>query len=831
MMANIGADVRFGLRSLLRRPSLALAAVLSLSLGVGANTAIFTLVNAFFLATPPVAQPARLMAIFSSYGADKNPSGAYLPVSYPDAQDYMAQSHAFSGILVQVPLGVSMQGMDDAEPLSSLAVSANYFDVLGIKLARGRGFTAEEAQLGRGLPVVVLADSLWRRSFGADPGLVGRAIKINRREFTVVGIAPPGFRGFDRSTAVEAWLPLGMFTALTPPEFSEMLRMRDGRMVFLIGRLADGVTPRQAQAEMSNIARRLEQENAKLDSGWGATVLPITSYYSRPDQRESQLKARTLLLCIVALVLLIACVNVANLLMVRASERRGELAIRLSLGASRARLIRATLIESLLLALLGGACGLVIATLGVRFLWHIRPPLLDERSLDLGLNGTVLLFTLVLSALTGLAFGLLPAVKASRTDLVDPLKSNAGRTGTRDGVRRSLVAVQIALCLVCLICAGLFLRSLRKSQQIDPGFNTRELLLASVALPRESYDEAKGRQLLHRVVERLGALPSVKSVGHASTRLLTNYAILFEIVPEGQQASQPANPPAGGSGGGTTLIRTSNVSADYFRTVGIPLLRGRVFGATDQPGSPQVAVISEAVAKQLWPGEEALGKRMYIEHEEHPTEVVGVVKDVRTTAMQAPPEPYIYLPAEQRYASAVTLYLRADPDQLPHLVGETRRQLHALDPAMPLLAVQPISEAIENNLWVARLGTGLLGFFGLLGLVLACIGVYGVMIAAVERRRGEMGLRMALGASRGDIFRLVLREAALVIGLGLVLGLAGSFLTSRLIHGFLFGIEPYDPTTLVMVSLSLAAAALLASSLPARSALRTDPAIAIRSSG
>jgi macrolide transport system ATP-binding/permease protein len=831
MLADIGADIRFGLRSLLRRPSLTFAALLSLSLGVGANTAIFTLINAFFLQAPPVEQPGRLMAIFGSYGADKDPSGAYLPLSYPDAQDYMAQNHVFSGILTQVPLGLSLQGAEDAEPLSCLAVSANYFQVLGLRLPQGRGFTAEEAALGRRQPVVVLGDSLWRRSFGADPRIIGRTVRLNRRGFTVIGVAPAGFRGLDRTTAVDAWVPLGMFEALTPPEFGAMLRQRDGRMAFLIGRLADGVSPPQAQAAMSNVARRLEQENGKLDAGWGVTILPLTSFYSRPDQRDSQLRARTLTLSVVALVLLIACVNVANLLMVRASERRGELAIRLSIGASRSRLIRETLVESLMLALLGGACGLGVAALGVRFLWYIRPPLFAENSLDLSLNGTVLAFTLALSVLTGFAFGLLPAVKASRTDLVSPLKSSGGRTGSRDGVRRSLVAVQVALCLVCLVCAGLFLRSLRKSQQVDPGFNTHELLLASIGLPMETYDEAKGRQFLHRVVERLGALPGVKSVSFSSTRLLTNFAILDEIVPVGQETN-PAGGPNGGQAGshGETLIRTSNVSPDYFQTVGIPLLHGRVFSAADRPGTPPVAIINEAVAKQLWPGQEATGKRFHLEQEPQPVEVVGIVKDVRNTSMQAPPEPYIYLPAEQRYSSGVTLYLRADPDQLSRLVGETRRQLHALDPAMPMLGLQTISESIAGSLWAARLGTGLLGFFGLLALVLACIGVYGVMIAAVERRRAEIGLRMALGASRGDVFRLVLREAGLVIGAGLLLGLAGTAVTSRLIHGLLYGIEPNDPATLAIVSLSLAAVALLASSLPARRALQTDPSVAIRSS-
>lgn len=825
MLADIGADVRFGLRSLLRRPSLALAALLSLSFGVGANTAIFTLINAFFLQAPPVAQPGRLMAIFGSYGADKDPSGAYLPLSYPEAQDYLARNRVFSGILTQIPIGLALQGSDDAEPLSCLAVSANYFDVLGVRLARGRGFAPEEAVLGRGLPVVVISDSLWRRSLGADPRIIGRTVRLNRRVLTVIGIAPPGFRGLDRSTAVEAWVPLGMFEALTPPEFGAMLHMREGRMLFLIGRLADAVSPLQAQAAMSTIARGLEQENPKVDAGWGITILPLTSFYSRPDQRGSQLQARTLALCVVALVLLIACVNVANLLMVRASERRGELAIRLSIGASRSRLIRQTLVESLILALAGGACGLGIATVGVRFLWRIRPPLFAENSLDLSLNGTVLIFTLVLSVLTGFAFGLLPAVKASRTELVSPLKSAAGRAGTRDGVRRSLVVLQVALCLVCLVCAGLFLRSLRKSQQVDPGFNTQELLLTSVGLPTEAYDEAKGRQFLRQAVERLSALPGVKSVSFANTRLLTNYAILNEIVPEGQE-----RPQAQAGGGEDSLIRTANVSVDYFRTVGISILHGRAFGAADQLGSPPVAIVTEAVAAQLWPGQEATGKRFILEHEEQPIEVIGIVKDVRTTSLQAPPEPYIYVPAEQRYMSQVTMYVRADREKLAGLVNETRNQLRALDPAIQLLRLETISDSIAGSLWAPRLGTGLLGFFGLLALVLACIGVYGVMVASVEQRRSEIGLRMALGASRNDIFRWVLRDAGLVIGLGLALGLAATVFTSRLIHGLLYGIEPYDPATLVMVSLSLAAVALLASSLPARRALQTDPSIAIRSS-
>jgi len=825
LLHDLGTSMRLALRSLVRRPALTLTAVLSLALGVGANTAVFTLVNAFFLQALPVAQPARLAAIYATHRAGQGAGGAFLPISWPDARDYAAQSRAFAGILLNVPLGLSVEGKTDTEMVLGDAVSANYFDVLGVRLLRGRGFTAAEAAPGSSLPVVVVGDGLWRRRFGADPALVGRTVRINRRVFTVVGIAPPGFRGLDRTSVVEAWVPFGMFEALAAPEIGAMVRQRDGRLMSLVGRLGPGVQLPQAQAEMTAIAGRLAREYPDADGSWGVTLLPLTSFFGNPQERDTQLRARTLMAGTVGLVLLIACINVANLLMVRASERQSELAIRLSMGAGRWRLVRQLLIESLLLAVAGGACGLGVAAAGVRFLWSIRPPQFVENALDLRPDAAVLAFTLAVSLLSGLAFGLLPALRASRTDLVSSLKSGATRgSGRRAGtLRRVLVAGQLSLCLVCLICGGLFLRSLRKAAQVDPGFDTRGLMLATMVLPREGYDEPHGRQFLHQLVERLGALPGVQSVSFASTRLLIGLGVAYEIAPEGQRTGQAA-------GHDAPLIRAAGVGDDYFHTLGVPILRGRAFGAGDRLDSRPVAIVNEKVARQLWPGQDALGKRFHLDREAQPIEIVGIARDVRNTSLQAPPVPFIYLPAEQRYSSMVTVYVHASPGELTRLTGEMRRQVHELDPALPLLGHEAITESIAVSLWAPRLATGLLGFFGVLALVLACVGVYGVMAGAVEQRRTEIGLRVALGARHGDILRLVLGEAARVIGAGLALGLAGAALAGRLTQDLLYGVDAYDPPTVAALSLSLAVVALLASSLPARRALRTDPLIAMRSS-
>ncbi len=657
-LSPLAHDVRFGLRMLLKSRTVTAIAALSLALGIGATTAIFSLVNVFFLKSVPVADPERVVFIF---GTDSKKAGAaaawnYFPISYPNFIDVREQVRSFSEVASFVFIPVNL-GSETGSPERSWGqlVNGNYFRLLGVEAALGRTFLPDEDRTPGAHPVVVLSHALWQRRYGGDPSWVGRTLLLNGRPFTVVGITPPGFQGPTSVGGTELWIPMAMREQMLAT--AEEARERRWRQFTALGRLRPGVELARAETEVKTIASRLEQEYAADNEGRGLTLLPITEAGLNPNERSAHLRAGGLLLGAVALVLLIACANVANLLLSRSLARGREIAVRLAQGARRAHLVRQLLVESLLLFAVGGGLGLLFGIWMRDMLWRIRPPLFAflDPTIDLSLDRNVLAFSFALSLGTGLVFGLVPALQASRRDLIAHLREAApgterGQAGGR--VRDLLVIGQISLSLVALIGAGLFVRSLRNFERVEPGFETRNLVQLSISLDGQDYPEGRVRDYHRRVVEAVEVLPQVASASLASSRLMSPIGVMMRtFLREGIEDA---------SGKGGFLIRTDIVDLRYFDTAGIRRREGRDFTAFDDEGKPAVAVVNAMAARRLWPGEPAVGKRFSIFGETEPIQVVGVVADIRSGTLSAEPEPIVYLPLRQRFIPGVALLARTD---------------------------------------------------------------------------------------------------------------------------------------------------------------------------
>jgi predicted permease len=816
-------DLRYSVRMLVNRPGLAVAAVLALALGCGANTAVFTLVDAVFLRPLPVRDPGRLVAI---YGTDREGS-AYDRISYLNYLGYRERVHAFSGILAYQGYGIGLGGDGGrTERLIGRGVSGNYFDVLGVEAALGRTFRPEEDRAPGAHPVVVIGDGLWRRRFGADPGVVGRQVLLNGHPFTVVGVLPRGFNDLERTRAADLWVPLAMSDQVSP--YAEHLPKRNVAMFFLVGRLRPGVSFAQAQSETLTAAHRLEQEYPDDNEGETVALLPLVQGAIGPAQRDVFVHAGELLLGAVGLILLVACVTVANLLVARAQSRGGELALRLSLGVGRGRLVRQLLLESLLLFLAGGLLGLPLGAWGLDALWRrFRPPQVHEGALHLQLDLRVLLFTLLVALGTGLVFGLAPALQVSRPDLTTLMRGAAGgsaATGERRGrlgLRGALVLAQVGLSIVALIGAGLFLRSLRRAQEIDPGFASTHLLLVSFDLGAAGHDEARGREIQRAMVERVAALPGVSSVSLAQVPPLQATVHSKKIVVFGVEPEADGGP----------MIRTNAVGPGYFETIGMPVLRGRAFTAADREGAPRVAMVNESLARHTWPGQDPVGRRFrFLDEEEDAwVEVVGVARDGRYETIGEEPGPYIYVPLAQRYSPTVTLHVRAAGEPGP-LLPAVQSVLQELDRDLPLYNACTASELLTTALWGPRMAASLLTLFAVLAVTLTALGVYGLMAYLAGERRQEIGIRLVLGAGRRDILVRFLGRTAGLIALGALLGIAAAFVLTRAVAGLLYGVSATDPVAFLGAPALLAAVALAASVVPVWRALRRDPFAALRRS-
>jgi len=822
-MERLWQDLSYGLRVLARSPLFNLVAVLSLALGIGANTTIFTLIDAVFLNPLPVEEPARLVAVYTT--DEKNTGGflTHLQTSYLNYLDYRNKNEVFSGLAAHqfVPQLSLVAGGGAPEQVVGQIVSGNYFEVLGVRPALGRFFLPDEDKTPGAYPVVVLGHGLWRRRLGGDPNIVGKTVLLNTQAFTVVGVAPEEFRGTLPLFGPELWLPTMMWKQVVTGAFREWFEERRPLIFDITGRLKPGVDLAQAQANLKTIGLQLERDYPEPNKGRNVTLVALSKATINPGFRGQLIAIGALLMTVVGLVLLIACSNVANLLLARATARRKEIAIRLSMGASRGRVIRQLLTESILLGLLGGALGVLFAFWGLDLLWAYRPPFFPENVTRPALSGTVLGFTFVISLLTGLLFGLAPALQASRPNVSAELKNEEqtlGRGFARVSFRNLLVVAQVALSLVALIGAGLFLRSLGQAQQIDPGFETENLAVLQFNLGTAGYDRVRGESFQRQLIERAESLPGTRSATLATMLPLAGGGLQRSVFPEG---SEPT-----GSGTGV-LVPVNAVGLRYFETMGIPVLRGRDFSEVDREGSSLVAVINETMAKRFWPNRDPLGARFRFFGDREPREVVGLAKDGKYFFLGEDPQPCAYVPLLQNYDEAVTLQVRTDGE--PAMVlGSVQREIQAMDRSLPVLNPRTISEVFSQSLWAPRMGAGLLGLFGGLALLLASVGMYGVMAYSVSQRLREIGIRMAMGAARRDVVRLVLKEGMSLVGVGVALGVALSLVAARLLSALLFGVGTADPATFTVTPLLLTLVAFLANYLPARRAAAVDPMLALR---
>jgi macrolide transport system ATP-binding/permease protein len=812
----IWQDVRYGLKMLLASPGFTAVAVLSLALGIGANTAIFSLVNEVLLEPLPVEEPASLVAVSTT--DQRNPGNH--PLSHLNFKDLRAENEVFSGMTGFTFAAVNYATGGESEQIFVQIVSSNYFSVLGVSPTLGRGFLPEEEDTA--VPVIVIGHGFWERRLGLDPHVVGRTLTLNRTPFTIVGVAPKGFTGTALGGEPDAWAPMGMHGVLQPG--FDFWDTRRGLFLLAVGRLKPGVTVAQAGANLRTIFSRLEAAYPSDNKGRSAAAVPLVEARLNPGGQGPNIivQVSLLLMIVVGIVLLVACANIANLLLARATKRRREVAIRLALGAGRSRLIRQFLTESVLLSVLGGLAGLLVAYWTLEALTAARLPLPLPVDTSLALEPRVLAFTAALAVATGILFGLAPALQASRADVVTVLKEeivpSAGRRGLRDllGVRQVLVVLQVTLSLVALVAAGLFLRSLQHSLRIDPGFQTSGVLVMTFNLGRDGYTPERGELFYREVVERVGGLPGVKGAAIAQNAPLGG-GLLRSVFPEGTDTTTRDR----------ILVQVNPVGAGYFETIGIPIVKGRPITDEDTGDSPKVVVINETMAERFWPNQDPLGKRFTFFGDPDPSTIVGVARNSKYNGVAEDPIPYIYEAITQRYQPGITLHVRAAGDAAG-LVSAVRQEVQRIDPGLSVFNVRTLEEQIGQSLRPLKMIVVLLAVFGTLALLLASIGLYGVASYAVSQRTREIGVRMALGAQPSSVLRLVLGHGLVLVAAGLVAGLAVALAAAGVMRALVVGINPRDPLTFVLTAALLGAVACVASYLPARRATRIDPLIALR---
>jgi predicted permease len=808
LLEEVWQDLRYGARMLMKQPSFTLFAALTLTLGIGANTAIFSIVNAVLLRPLPFAEPERLVWFGSWVGDDKEQG-----VTAADFLDYREQSRSFTQFAASVFEGLPMNLSSDGEPepIIGVYVTSNYLDVFGVKPALGRTFAAEEGLEGNSLEagdrVAVLSHTLWQRRFGGDPAIINRTITIDNHNVTVIGVAPPQFQ---YPPGVEFWLPFRF-----PASPQDVLRSREVRRLRPIARLKPGVTMAQAKAEVEAIARSLQSLYPRTNANKSMFLTPLR------ERLVGNVRLTLLtLLGAVGCVLLIACANVANLLLARASARGREIAVRSALGAGRGRVVRQLLTESLALASLGGLGGALLAKSSLKLLVALSGnylPRADEVRIDV----TVFGFTLAVTFLTGLLFGLAPALQSARLDLTEALKD--GGRGGGGGARRHrslnlLVVGEVALTMVLLIGAGLLIQSFVRLQQVSPGFDEKNLLTAQIRIPNPTAEPEKKQRFLEQLEQRVAALPGVEAVGMITELPLANQIAHSKFRIEGRPEPDPGQIPD---------ADTHNVNHDYFRAMRIPLLKGRYFTEADVSGNAKVVVISGELARLYFAGEDPVGRRILkgLLGKEEAMEIVGVVGDVRHRGLDVGFRQTIYFPSLRYGFSNLAIRATGDP---ANLAAALRREVAAIDPNQPVAVVRTMERVVSESASQPRFRTLLLGVFSGAALLLAMIGIYGVMSYAVSQRTHELGVRMALGASASDALRLIIGQGMKLALAGVAVGLATALAMTRLIKNLLFGVQTTDSVTFMATAFFLTVVALLACYLPARRATKVNPLTALR---
>jgi macrolide transport system ATP-binding/permease protein len=818
-MENLFKDIRYGVRMLSKNPGVTLVAIVTLALGIGANTAIFSGVSAFLmrpLKVPHAGELIRPLEIAEDRGiADE--------FSYPDFLEYRNQSTSFKGLAAEDMIQAAIDAENQNDVIWGQVVSANYFDVLEVKPILGRTFLPEEDKTPGANPIVVLSHSFWQRRLAGDQNVVGKTVQLNNRAYQVIGVAPEYFVGTKFALSLDFWTPISMAEELR--RNPGILAERGSHWMNVIGRLKPGVSVAQASAETSAIATRLNQ--AYPENRPGTTQAMVMSEI---DGRWQELggvfnSGGAIAMAIVGLILLIACANVANLMLARAAARRKEIGIRLALGANRARLVRQLLTESMLLSLAGGGLGLLLA-FWVTDLMEGFIPVLEYNIVKnfFALDSRALVFTLIVSLGTGLIFGLAPAWHSSNPDVVPVLKGDPehAQRGKRRAfsLRNVLVVAQVALSLVVLVCGGLFIKSFRKAQTMDPGFDNHNGLIMSLSPTLVGYDEEQARNFYRQVVERVSHVPGVEAAAFTRTLPLGDSSNSNgPVLKEGETLAR---------GIAGRNIMTNVVSPGYFKTMQIPILDGRDFDDRDTAKTQRVVIVNERMAQTLWPGESAVGKRMFIGAESRDgLEVVGVVKTGKYRNLAEDPKPFFYSPMGQRRPATMALVIRPSVDPRS-LVGAIRSEVQALDRRVPVFAIKTMAEHKTYALWAPDMAASFSLAFDFLAILLSAVGLYSVMAYVVSQRTREVGIRMALGANRADVMKMITRQGMRLAAVGVVIGLLLALAVAQVLSSLLIGISGYDVTTFILVPVLLAAVALVACYLPARRATKVNPLVALR---
>jgi predicted permease len=827
MWSTLWQDVRYGLRTLRKAPGFTAVAVVSLAVGIGLNSAIFTIVDNLLFRPLPFERPDSVVSIYTSDDGEARFGSS----SYADLKDLEASNVVLESLTGHSMMFAAIAVTGDVRLAFGEVVTANYFSALGIPLALGTGFSPEHEVGEGGHPVVVISDRLWKRSFGGRADAIGRTMTIKSRPYTVIGVADASFSGMMPGVVADLWIPASMVADVEPAGQIDVvpsatgttrLQQRGNRWMFMKGRLREGVTIEAAEANLASIMSGLEQAYPISNRTRRPTVIPARDVRFHPEIDAVMRPAGAVLMVAVGLVLLIACANLASMLLARGAARTKEMALRSAIGASRGRLVRQMAVESLVLSLLGGIAGLLLATWATSWVVSARLPIDLPIAFTLATDWRLIAFTGFLSLVTGLAFGILPALKASRPALVASLKDDASMAapGRAFGMRHTLVVLQVAVSVVLLVGGVLLMRSLFAGFNTDPGFKVAGLVTATVSMDLHGYDDERARQFFERASARIRQLPGVQAVSLAERLPFSPNNHTTTIVVDGRPDATPAT---GAS------VETTRTTADFFETLGVPLLSGRTFDSRDTPDSTRVAVISEAFAKAYFPSGDALGNRVRLRDQAGPVvEIIGISKDYMIRQVGETPRPMIHFATSQRSSTAYSFLTRTSGDT-GLVVTDIQRELRSMEPELVFLELGSLERMVATSMLPITLGASVFGGLAGLAMLLAGIGLYGVIAFSVSRRTREIGIRMALGSSRGMVVKRVLREALTLVVIGTVTGVVGAAWAAQALSSVLLGVTPFDPISYVVAGTVLLTVAALAAIVPARRAASVDPLIALRS--